>query len=81
MNDDLKKRLNLKDGETLEHESHKMKGPLQETDIYTYAVLNAAGEKVGSVVHTDHTSIKGFKRTQTIEQYDITRKVISDVSW
>ncbi|MDD5581357.1 MAG: hypothetical protein PHY16_19075 [Methylobacter sp.] len=37
--------------------------------------------KVGSVVHTDHTSIKGFNRTQSGELRDSDGKVIVDVSW
>jgi hypothetical protein len=81
MNDEAKKRLLLKDGETLVHENHRMKGTLQETDIDTYAILNFAGEKIGSVVHTDHTAINGFHRTQSIEQRDSSGKLVVDVRW
>ena len=81
MNDEARKRLLLQDGETLSHENHRMKGPLQETDIDTYIILNSTGEKVGSVTHTDHTAINGFRRTQSIEQYDNTGELVVDVRW
>jgi hypothetical protein len=74
-------KLILNPGEKLVEESHRMKGPLQETDIYTYAILNSAGEKIGSVVRTDHTAIRGFRRTQSLEQRDSTGKVIANPTW
>lgn len=81
MNDEANSKLILNDGESVKHESHRMKGTLQETDIDTYVILSAAGEKIGSAVHTDHTAIRGFTRTQTIKQYDNSGKLIVDVSW
>jgi hypothetical protein len=77
----LKEKIKLNPGETLKQESHRSKGTLAETDIWTYAVLDANGNKVGSVVHTDHTSIKGCNRTQSDEQRDAKGNVIVDVSW
>lgn len=81
MNDEAKKKLLFKAGETLSHESSRMKGTMQETDIDTYAVLNSMGEKVGSVVYTVHTAINGFKITRSIEQRDTVGKLIVDVRW
>lgn len=74
-------KLILNPGEVLVEESHRMKGSLQETDIYTYSIQNAAGENVGSVVRTDHTAIRGFARTQSVEQRDSTGTVIVDLRW
>lgn len=54
---------------------------MEETDITTYDVLDAAGMKVGQVVHTSHTAVKGFKVTETVEQTDATGKAIVSTSW
>lgn len=42
MNDVAHSKLILNDGESIKHENHRMKGTLQETDIDTYAIQNAA---------------------------------------
>lgn len=77
----MESKLKLKEGESLRQTSHRSKGPLAETDIYTYSIINENGEVVGSVSHTDHTSIKGFRRTQTVEQIDQSGKVVVSESW
>ncbi|MDE8809496.1 hypothetical protein P0C28_09495 [Aeromonas hydrophila] len=74
-------KLKLNHGDTLIQESHRSKGTLAEMDIYTYSIINAQGTKVGSVVYTDHTAIKGFRRTQSVEQRDSSGALIVDVSW
>ena len=77
----MEDKLKLNPGETLKRIGHRSKGPLAETDIWTYSILNQAGDIVGTVTHTDHTAIKGFKRTQTVEQKDKDGNVIVDLSW
>lgn len=77
----MKDRIKLNPDETLKQESHRSKGTLAETDTWTYAVLDSKGNKVGSVTHTDHTSIKGFNRTQSVEQRDANGKIVVDVTW
>ena len=77
----METKIKLNPGDKLKQESHRSKGTLSETDIWTYAILDANDNKVGSVVHTDHTSIKGFQRTQSVEQSDSTGKIIVDVTW
>jgi hypothetical protein len=79
--EDLKDKLKLNDGDTLVPESHRSKGTMAETDIYTLSIVNSQGEKVGTVIHTDHTSINGFQRTQSVEQTDISGKLIVDTCW
>ena len=53
---ELKDKIILNSGETLVEISHKTKGPVGETDIYKYKIINSKGDIVGYVDHTDHTS-------------------------
>lgn len=78
---ELKDKIILNSGETLVEISHKTKGPVGETDIYKYKIINSKGDTVGYVDHTDHTSIRGFQRTQSAIQYDINKRVIIDIHW
>ncbi len=77
----MKSRLILNDGDRIEETSHKMEGFMQETDIYTYSIINANGEIVGTVEYTDHTAVKGFRRTQSVTQKDFTGKILVDITW
>ena len=77
----MEDKLKLKQGEKLIKEGHRSKGPLAETDIWTYSIIDEQNNKVGSVIHTDHTSINGFKRTQSVEQKDKDGNIIVDISW
>lgn len=77
----MEDKLKLDQGETLKQESHRSKGTMAETDIWKYAILGANGDKVGSVVHTDHTAINGFRRTQSVEQRDANGKILVDETW
>jgi len=81
MNKEALTKLVMKDNDTVVLEKSRTKGPLGETEIDTYIVLNSAGEKIGSVIHTDHTAIKGFARTQTIEQYGLAGELLVRTSW
>lgn len=77
----METKLRLNDGETLKNTGHRTKGPLAETDIYDYQIVNAVGTVVGSVEHTDHTSINGLKRSQHIIQKDSAGNVIVENRW
>ncbi|GIZ10998.1 hypothetical protein [Pseudomonas sp. NCCP-436] len=77
----MKSRLKLKDGEELKRISSRTKGFMEETDIIEYHIVNSAGEVVGTVTHTDHTAVRGFKRTQTVEQKDLAGNTIVSDSW
>ena len=77
----MRDRVRLNPGEELKLEGSRTKGPLGGTEIDTYSVINKAGEVVGSVVHSDHTAIKGFKRTQTLVQKDAEGSVLVDKRW
>jgi sporulation protein YlmC with PRC-barrel domain len=74
-------KVKLNPGEELKLESSRSKGTMAQTDIYTYSIINQAGEKVGSVEHTDHTSLNGFNRTQHVTQKDNLGNVVVETSW
>lgn len=74
-------KLRLNPGEILKSTGHRSKGPLAETDIYSYAIINESGVEVGSVEHTDHTSINGLKRSQHVIQKDSAGNVIVEMRW
>lgn len=77
----METKLRLNPGETLKSTGHRSKGPLAETDIYSYTIVNEAGAVVGSVEHTDHTSINGLKRSQYVIQKDSAGNVITEERW
>ncbi len=77
----MESKLKLNQGDTLKQVNHRSKGPLAETDIYIYSIINLAGEIIGSVEHTDHTSINGFRRSQTVIQRDVAGNVIVEEHW
>lgn len=77
----MKDKVKLNPGEELKFESSRSKGFMAEEDINEYSVVNAAGQVVGQVIHTDHTAVRGFRRTQTVRQTDVNGKVIVDEHW
>lgn len=77
----METKLRLNPGETLKSIGHRSKGPLTETDIYSFAIINELGVEVGSVVHTDHTSINGLKRSQHVIQKDSAGNLIVEMRW
>ena len=77
----MKSKIKLKAGEKLRHDKHKSKGSMAQTDIDYYSILNEKNEVLGYIVHEDHTSLKGFSRTQHVTQTDINGKIIVQESW
>lgn len=77
----MQNRIKISNDEVLIEKSHRTKGPLSETDIWTYSIVNSLGEQVGTVVHEDHTSIKGFRRTQSVEQRDASGSIVVSETW
>ena len=77
----MRNKLKLNQGDELKLQNSRSKGSMAETDIYTYSIVTETGEEIGRVVHTDHTSINGFRRTQTVVQKDSSGKVVVDESW
>ena len=54
---------------------------MQETDIDEYEVVDPSGDCVGTVVVTDHTAVRGFRRTISVEQRDKAGAVVVQESW
>jgi hypothetical protein len=79
--EDWQKLIVLGQGESLKHEGHRTKGFMEEEDIDTYAVLGANGAKVGSVTVSDHTAVRGFRRTVQVIQKDVNGNVIVEKSY
>jgi hypothetical protein len=77
----MRTKIKLNSGEELKRENSRSKGTMAQTDIYTYSIIDQAGDKVGSVEHTDHTSLRGGSRTQHVTQKDNSGNVVVELSW
>lgn len=75
---DWQSKVVLNTGETLRHDGSSSKGFMQETDVDSYSIVQADGVITGSVTVTDHTAVKGFKRTVHIVQKNASGKIIID---
>ena len=78
---DWKNKVLLKDGETLVLTGRSSKGFMAETDVETYDVVDADGQKVGSVTMEDHTAVKGLRRTISVVQVDLAGEVLVREAW
>lgn len=76
--DSWRQEILLKEGEQLVHHSSRTSGFMQEEDIETFLVQAADGSSCGTVVVSDHTAVKGFKRTIHVVQKDSNSKIIFD---
>lgn len=77
----MENRLKLSNGESLRQISHRSKGPLAETDIYEYEIIDDSGIVVGTATYTDHTTINGLKRQQSLVQLDASGNTINEERW
>lgn len=78
---DWKSKVVLNSGEQLKHLGSKSKGFMGETDVDSYDITDAQGEVIGSVTVEDHTAVRGFRRTISVEQRDAAGKVVVSESW
>ena len=76
-----KDKVILNGDEELKFESSKQSGFMQETDTDIYSIVRKDGTKTGSVKVIDHTAVKGFKRTISVQQIDINGKTVVDTSF
>ena len=76
-----KDKVILNGDEELRFESSKQSGFMQETDTDIYSIVRKDGTKTGSVKVIDHTAVKGFKRTISVQQIDINGKTVVDSSF
>ena len=77
----MKEKLKLNPGDELRRDSSSVKGFMGETDITNYSILDATGNIVGSVEHTEHMAVKGFRVTNSIVQKDLEGNVLVKTSW
>ncbi|MFJ9452188.1 hypothetical protein [Herbaspirillum sp. NPDC101397] len=75
------KKVSLKEGETLRHDRSFLKGFMQEEDVDLYTIVGCDGTVRGNVKVTDHTAVKGFRRTVTVVQTDPEGKTVFQESW
>ena len=78
---DWRAKIVLNAGESLRVDDSRCKGFMQETDIYDCSVIDANGAVVGKVRATDHTAVKGFRRTLSVKQTSASGKVVVDENW
>lgn len=74
-------KIVLNSGETLRVDNSRCEGFMQETDVYECSVLDASGQVVGKVRATDHTAVRGFRRTLTVRQTSVSGHIVVDESW
>lgn len=78
---DWREKLKLEDGQNIKHINHRAKGPLAETDIDEYNVMQG-DQVIGSVTVTDHTNIKApFLRSISVIQRDESGTVVVEEYW
>ena len=71
----------LRPGEHIVVVDRKTKGTLQETDIIFAEVHDRDGNTTSRIKATDHTAIKGFEQTVSVEQVSSDGKVLVDKTW
>lgn len=76
-----KSKVILAADEELKHESSKTSGFMAEEDIDVYSIVRKDGTKTGSVQVSDHTAVKGFRRTISVHQTDINGKTVVQESF
>ncbi len=78
---DWRDKVVLNSGESLWVDDSRCEGFMQETDVYDCSVIDANGAVVGKVKATDHTSVKGFRRTLSLKQINASGKIVADETW
>lgn len=76
-----KNKIILAADEELKHESSKSSGFMLETDIDIYSIVRNDGTKTGSIKVVEHTAVKGFKKTISVHQTDLSGKTVVDESF
>ncbi|TVT50796.1 MAG: hypothetical protein FHP94_00325 [Denitromonas halophila] len=71
----------LNPGESLRIDTSRCEGFMQETDVYYCSVIDANGAVVGKVKATDHTAVRGFRRTLSVQQTNASGQTVVDERW
>jgi hypothetical protein len=77
----ISEKLALGAGETLRMDSTRTKGFVGETDVTCYSVLDASGNIIGTVTHTEHTAVRGFRVTNSATRTDLQGNVVVTANW
>ena len=78
---DWRDKVILGPGESLRVDNSRCDGFMQETDVYNCSIIDANGVVTGTVRATDHTAVKGFRRTLSIKQTDGSGNIIFEDTW
>lgn len=78
---DWRAKVILNPGESLQLDDSRCEGFMQETDVYDCSVIDANGEIVGKVTASDHTAVRGFRRTISVKQTNASGQIVVDESW
>jgi hypothetical protein len=78
---DWRDRVISKSGESLRIDDSCCDGFMQEKEVYSASIIDSTGVVVGKVEATDHTAIRGFRRTLSVRQTDVAGKVVVDETW
>lgn len=78
---DWQDKVILNHGESLRIDNSRCEGFMQETDVYDCSVIDASGVVVGKVKATDHTAVRGFRRTLSVHQTNASGQTVVDESW
>lgn len=74
--------LKLGPGEVLHRSGGTKSGNLDQRETETYDVVNAQGHTVGTVVYSEHFSIRPpFRSNHSVVQKDLKGKVVVEVRW
>ncbi len=76
-----KDKLKLGENETIRLDKTFEKGSHGQEEVELYSILNSNGIVIGNIQFTDHTKLKGFKRTLHLIQSDCVGNIIVDEIW
>lgn len=81
LDDDALSRLILSDDARVVFKGSREKGSHGQEEISSYDVFDVNDVLIGTVVYTEHVSLKGFRQTYRIVQRDENGTVIVDKGW
>lgn len=77
----IKEKLALGPGESLRMDGSHSKGFMAEADVTNYSILDVSGNVVGTVEHTEHTAVRGFRVTNSVTQRDSQGNIVANTNW
>lgn len=77
----MRDRLKLEEGHTVKLVKSREIGFMGETDVSDFEILDANGNVVGSVELSEHTAVKGFRKTNRVVQRDAQGNTVVSETW